>query len=82
MSAFGSGHDSRVLGSGSLLSGESASPSPSAAPHACAPFLCPINKNLKHTKNSHREAVDLEQGLGSEFLGSEMRLYLWGHHEV
>ena len=41
-SAFGSGHDLRVLGwspvSGSLLSGESASPSPSDPPpaHACS----------------------------------------------
>ena len=43
-----SGHDPRVLGSshmsGSLLSEEPASPSPSAAPPACACFLCQINK--------------------------------------
>ena len=39
VSAFGSDHDLRVLGSrptsGSLLSGESASPSSSAAPPTC-----------------------------------------------
>ena len=40
VSAFSSGHDPRVLGLsdtlGSLLSGEPASPSPSATPPACA----------------------------------------------
>ena len=49
-SAFGSGHDPRVHGSspalGSLLSGELASSSPFAAPHARALSLslCQINK--------------------------------------
>ena len=46
-SAFGSGHDLRVLGwnpeSGSLLSGEPASPSPSAAP---CPSLCSLSLSL------------------------------------
>ena len=45
-SAFGSGRDPGVLGSspssGSLLGGESASPSLSAAPPACALSLCQI----------------------------------------
>ena len=45
---FASGHDPRVLGSSpmsdSLLSGESASPSPSAAPLAYALSLCQINR--------------------------------------
>ena len=52
-SAFGSGHDLRVLGSspksGSLLNGESASPPSSAASPACAVSvslsLCQINEN-------------------------------------
>ena len=43
-SAFGLGHDPRVLRSspvlGSLLNGKSTSPSPSAAPPACDLSLC------------------------------------------
>ena len=50
-----SGHDLRVLGSspksGSLLSGEPASPSPSAAPPACALSLSLPNKEIKYFKN-------------------------------
>ena len=47
-SAFGLGHDPRVLRlsptSGSLLSGLPASPSPSAVPPACTLFLSQINE--------------------------------------
>jgi len=56
VSAFSSGHDPRVLGPspalGSLLSGEPASPSPSAPPPACALSwsLKWINKIFKKVK--------------------------------
>ena len=47
-SAFGSGHDPRVLGSsptsGSLLSGGPASPSPSAC---CSAYLCSLYFSVK-----------------------------------
>ena len=54
-SAFGSGHDPRVLGLGTLLSREPASPSPSAAPPACALSLsfCQISKSLKRERDPH-----------------------------
>ena len=52
MSAFGSSHDPRVLGpSGSLLSGESVSPSPSAPLLVLSFSVKYINKMLKKNKN-------------------------------
>ena len=54
VSAFGSAHDPGILGSsptsGSLLSGQSASPSASAIPRACAVSCALSNKILKKKK--------------------------------
>jgi len=53
-SAFGSGHDPRVLGSsptsGSLLRGEPASPSACRSPWLCALSLCQINEQKSPKK--------------------------------
>ena len=68
LSAFGSGHDSRVLGwsstSGSLLSKESASPSPSAAPPACA-LSNKILKKKKKIKRCSTGEAGVPRKLGS-----------------
>ena len=64
VSAFGSGHDPGVVGSspvsGSLLSGESASPSPSAPPLLVLFLVCQINKQNIKKKNNKSTAAQCQ----------------------
>ena len=87
-SAFSSGHDLRVLGlspsSGSLLSGESASPSAPHPPHVLSLTFSQINKNFfkkSQTERSvgHKEGRVLfnhvvQRGAGARTLKAERNL--------
>ena len=92
-SAFSSGHDPRVLGLspmlGSLLSGESASPSPIAPPltlsFSCSFFLSQINKIFKKQNKTlslylkQQWEAWLAQSLKHPTLGFQLRSWSQGH---